>query len=73
MSDRSQLRKKHPLPDDETWLRNLTNSDHVTRDGTVHMQALKTPALSRPDAIDDVPWACELSGRALSASGNIID
>ena len=57
-----------PLPDGEVWLRELTNRDYLKRDGTVHRQALKSPAIS---AADEKSWSHELSGRALSQAGDV--
>ena len=57
------------VPDHECWYRLLTNSDHVTRDGTVHYQALKRSAFKPPD---QKPWAHELSGRLVSLAGDVI-
>lgn len=56
------------LPDREVWLRELTNRDFLKRDGTVHRQALKAPAIGSSEGRD---WSHELSGRARSAAGDI--
>ena len=47
----------------------LTNSSHVTRDGTVHYQALKGGVFEAPD---QKPWAHELSGRITSLVVDIV-
>lgn len=57
--------------DDDCWLRNITNSDHVTRDGRLHRQALKSPALSR-SRVPSQPWSHELSGRLKSRAHDFL-
>lgn len=58
-----------PIPDRECWYRLLTNRDHVTRDDTVHYQALKGGAFQPPE--QGKPWAHELSGRLSSIVADI--
>jgi hypothetical protein len=53
--------------DNDHWLRNLTNRSHVTRDGTVHRQALKKPAIDKNPSSGNH----ELSGRLRSYAGTI--
>jgi hypothetical protein len=60
-----------PVPGSECWYRLLTNTDHVTRDGTVHYQALKRGAFQPPP--EQKPWAHELSGRMASLVANVSD
>ena len=52
-----------PVPEYERWYRLLTNTDYVTREGTVHYQALKGKAFQAPER---KPWAHELSGQLAS-------
>jgi hypothetical protein len=54
------------LADDACWFRSLTNADYITRDGTVHYQAIKGTAFRQSDGR---PWAHELSGRL----GQLVD
>ena len=58
------------VPDHDCWYRVLTNNDHITRDGTVHYQALKRQAFRPPK--DQKPWAHELSGRLVSLVDDIV-
>lgn len=58
------------VPAHECWYRVLTNSSHITRDGTVHYQALKRQAFRPPK--DQKPWAHELSGRLVSLVDDIV-
>jgi hypothetical protein len=57
-----------PLPDGERWFRVLTNRDHITKDGTLHYQAIKKQFQPSDDG---KPWAHELSGRVVSEAGDI--
>jgi hypothetical protein len=57
-----------PIPGSECWYRRLTNRDHVTRDGTVHYQALKGKQFRRPE---NKPWTHELSGGLRSRTPDI--
>jgi hypothetical protein len=56
-----------PVPGDECWYTVLTNSDHVTGDGTLHYQAVKG---NRFKAAVNKSWAHELSGRLVSLAGD---
>ena len=69
MQASSGLVPDNPIPDCECWYRLLTNRDHVTRDKTVHYQALKRGAFQLPE--QDRPWARELSGRLSSLVADI--
>ena len=53
-----------PVPGCECWYRLLTNTDYVTREGTVHYQALKGKVFKAPQ--ERKPWAHELSGQLAS-------
>ncbi|MGV7215908.1 hypothetical protein [Bradyrhizobium sp. UFLA05-112] len=55
----SHFETDKPLPDSACWYRFLTNADHVTRDQTVHYQALKGGQFSSSAG---KPWQHELSG-----------
>jgi hypothetical protein len=68
MSPPSQLTPGTSVPDAECWSRALTNSDHVTAGGTVHLQALKGNAFS---ACTLPNYSHELSGRLVSLGGDI--
>ena len=63
------LAPDQPLPDAEIWLRELTNSDYLKADGTVHYQGLKGRAIQAPQR--HVSWSHELSGRAHSLAADI--
>ena len=63
------MRKDKPLHDDACWFRTLTNEDHLTRDGTLHYQALKGTQFGPADP--GLPWDHELSGRALCLAGDL--
>ena len=55
-----------PVPDDEVWFRVLVNRRHLTREGTLHANALKGSAFTR----SSFPGAAyELSGRLRSLAG----
>jgi len=54
---------------DDCWIRNLTNADHVARDGTIHRQALKNRTIS-PSV--GKPWTHELSGRLRSLASDLV-
>ena len=69
MQAASGLTPENPVPDNECWYRLLTNRDFVTRDGTVHYQALKGKAFR---SSDQKPWAHELSGRIASLVKDIV-
>jgi len=56
----SRLQTDRPLPDDACWFRFVTNSDHITRDQTLHYQALKGAQFSPSDP--GKPRQHELSG-----------
>lgn len=59
----------HPVPDPECWFRVLTNKKHVTRDGTVHHQALKGNAFA---FAGNKAWTHELSGRLVCLANDIV-
>jgi hypothetical protein len=63
-----KLTPNSSVPDCECWYRVLTNKDHVTKDGRVHNQALKSRAFIQST---NRPWAHELSGRLSSLVQNI--
>ena len=56
-----------PVAGNECWFRVVTNEDHITRDRTLHYQALKgkqfCPSLGKK-------WSHELSGRIVSLAGD---
>lgn len=57
-----------PVGDEECWIRELTNTDYVTRDGTVHRQALKKKL--EPSSL--AGWSHEMSGRLLSLANDVV-
>jgi hypothetical protein len=54
---------------DDCWFRNLTNSDFITRAGTLHRQALKTNAFSQSVTQQ---LSHEMSGRLLSLALDLV-
>lgn len=69
MCDGSALVEDQPLHDDACWFRTITNEDHVTRDGTLHYQALKGTQFSPADP--GKTWDHELSGRTMCLAGDV--
>lgn len=69
MCDKALLVRDEAVPDPECWYRVLTNKDHVTRDNTIHFQALKTTAFS---VTKQKAWTHELSGRLVRLAGDIV-
>jgi hypothetical protein len=64
----ARLAEKAAVPSDECWYTVLTNSRHITAEGSVHSQALKGKRIS---AAIQRTWAHEMSGRLVSLSGDI--
>ena len=60
----SHLAIDKPLLDASCWYRFLTNTDHVTKDRTVHYQALKGAQFTSSTG---KPWDHELSGAVVGA------
>jgi hypothetical protein len=63
------LREGDRLPDEECWIRVLTNTDHRTKDGTVHQQAFKGKTAIL--ACVGKAYSHEVSGRAASEAVDI--
>jgi hypothetical protein len=62
MVDPATFEVDNPLPDGACWFRIITNSKHITRDKTLHPQALKRGQFTPPSP--PKAWSHELSGAA---------
>ena len=58
-----------PVPGDECWYTVLTNSRHITKDGTVHAQALMGRRIA--PSTGGRAWSHEMSGRLVSLAGDL--
>jgi hypothetical protein len=57
-----------PVPGGECWFRVITNEDHITKDRTLHYQALKGKQFWPSSGKE---WSHELSGRIVSLAGDL--
>ena len=64
MSPPNQPTADQPVDDAECWSRTLTNTDHVKKNGGLHLQALKGTNAFSPTQVPG--FAHELSGRLVS-------
>jgi hypothetical protein len=71
MSTPNQLVENQSVPDSECWSRVLTNIDHVTRNGTVHLSALRGQGVFCDTTIPG--FTKELTGRLVSLLQTVPD